>query len=134
MEKRRKISKFIADYWPSLGVALAIVIISLVPVPEVKPLEDVPLIDKWVHFLMYGGLCLVCWWNYYSKGNSIKEYGRWILWIVAAPICLGGALELAQAYLTNCRSGDWLDFLANSIGVILAIPIGIILSGRPRKT
>lgn len=29
-------------------------------------------------------------------------------------------MELGQAYLTTYRSGDWLDFAANSTGVVLA--------------
>jgi VanZ family protein len=32
---------------------------------------------------------------------------------------MGGMIELAQAYLTTCRSGEWADLLANSIGVVL---------------
>jgi hypothetical protein len=34
-------------------------------------------------------------------------------------------MELAQRYLTTCRSGEWLDVLANSTGVVLATLIGI---------
>ena len=33
-------------------------------------------------------------------------------------------IELCQEYLTDCRSGDWRDFLANSVGVVLAAAIG----------
>lgn len=128
MGKKGKIINFIINYWQSLAVALAIIIASLIPVPEVKPLEDVPLWDKWVHFLMYGGLCIVCWWNYFHNGNTLKTVGRWMTWIVIIPICLGGLLELAQAYLTTCRSGEWMDFIADSIGALLALPIGMLLS------
>lgn len=38
---------------------------------------------------------------------------------------MSGLVELAQAYLTGgTRSGDWRDFVANAIGVLLAVPIG----------
>ena len=33
-------------------------------------------------------------------------------------------VELAQAYLTTCRSGDWVDAMCNSIGVLLGAIIG----------
>lgn len=40
---------------------------------------------------------------------------------------MSGCIELMQAYCTDTRSGDWLDFLANSIGVGLAALIGYYL-------
>ncbi len=42
---------------------------------------------------------------------------------------MGGMVELAQAYLTSgVRSGDWLDFVANSAGAFLGALIGIPLA------
>jgi len=47
-----------------------------------------------------------------------------------APVAMGGMVELAQAYCTaGHRSGDWLDFLANSLGVVLGTFLGLILMG-----
>ena len=34
-------------------------------------------------------------------------------------------VEVLQATLTTCRSGDWLDFLADTFGVLLALAAGI---------
>lgn len=114
-------------YILSFLATIAIVVISTIPVPEVKPLENIPLFDKWVHFLMYGGLCCVYWFDFYRNGYKPQNYAKWILWIVIFPIAFGGAMELCQAYLTTCRNGDWIDFVANSIGVALAIPLGLTL-------
>ena len=48
-----------------------------------------------------------------------------ILWGgILAPIAMSGCIELMQTYLTTNRSGDWLDFLANSTGVLLAVVFG----------
>ena len=60
-------------------------------------------------------------------GNSRKNYGKWLLLLVVCPILLGSLLELAQEHLTTCRNGDWIDFIANSVGVLLAVPIGLFL-------
>lgn len=46
---------------------------------------------------------------------------------IIAPVAMSGCIELMQAYCTDTRSGDWLDFLANSIGVGLAALIGYYL-------
>lgn len=49
---------------------------------------------------------------------------------VVLPILMSGAIELAQAYLTTCRSGDWWDFAANSLGVLLALGLAVVYRAR----
>lgn len=108
-------------------VATAIVILSLIPIPEVPQLENISLLDKWVHMVMYGGLCMVIWWEYLRQHRSI-HWRRALVGAVLLPVALGGGLELAQKYLTTCRSGEWLDFMANSVGVGLAALVAVILA------
>lgn len=108
-------------------VATAIVILSLIPIPEVPQLENISLLDKWVHMVMYGGLCVVIWWEYLRQHRSI-HWHRALVGAVLLPVALGGGLELAQKYLTTCRSGEWLDFMANSVGVGLAALVAVILA------
>ena len=90
---------------------------------------DVPLADKWTHMVMYGTLTLAIWFDY---KRSHKKYNVWRLLLFAflAPIAMGGTLELAQAYLTTCRSGEWLDFVANTIGVCLGTVGGLLIRLR----
>lgn len=113
-------------YFLSVLATIAIVVISIMPLPEVK-IENVPLLDKWVHFIMYGGLCCVYWFDFFRNWHRKDEYSKWFLWIVLFPIVLGGVMELWQKYLTTCRNGDWIDFIANSVGVFLAIPLGLFV-------
>lgn len=94
--------------------------------PEVPNIEEVPFYDKWAHFVMYGGWTSVIWWE-----NRRHPLPRPLLWGVLVPVMTGGLLELAQAYLTTCRSGDWLDFLANSVGVLLGLGMSLLFR-RPR--
>lgn len=121
--------KFI-NYPISCVLVLVIWVVCMVPVPE-TPLSDVPLMDKWTHFIMYGTLTLSIWIEYIRKHekNSGKAAFTNHLAIggVVCPIIMGGLVELAQAYLTTCRSGDPLDFLANSIGVLLGCAIGAVV-------
>lgn len=107
----------IRNYKYSILVALAIIVLSTIPVPEVKPLEEVPLFDKWVHFLMYAVLSVAMWWDRRSRHQPISA-GYYILMLIL-PSLLGGLMELVQAYLTTCRSGDWLDAVADAIGAII---------------
>lgn len=98
----------------------------MVPVPE-TPLSNATFIDKWAHAVMFGLLASIIMWEYTHK-NSVKTKPLLLRGMVI-PIIMGGFVELAQAYLTNgTRSGDWFDFLADSIGVLTACAIGIPLA------
>lgn len=110
------------NYPLSITVATIITIISLIPIPEVPQLQNISLLDKWVHFVMYGTLSFVIWCEYLYRHKK-TEWAKTTIGAVMAPIVMSGILELMQAYCTTCRSGDWLDFVANSIGVaIVSVP------------
>ena len=93
--------------------------------PE-TPLDNVLLIDKWVHIVMYGGTFTVLWIEYMRRHQQ-PNYRKLAIWAFVAPIIMSGILELLQEYCTETRKGEWLDLLANSIGVALAALIGLTL-------
>jgi len=100
---------FLKRYPLSCILCVAIWVVCLIPIPDIEPLHGFNLIDKWTHFVMYGVFSVV--WCYERSSLSWHT--------VVLPIVMGGMIELAQAYLTTCRSGEWADLLANSIGVVL---------------
>ena len=168
------IAKKIKNYPLSSLLIVAIWVVCLIPIPE-TPLSDVNLIDKWTHFVMYGSLTSVIWFEYVrrhkqpltrhyvtpspqgargevSNETSKEGYAQEIvipssplgermpegqvrgrmghallIGGVLCPIIMGGLIELAQAYLTTCRSGDVYDFFCNSLGVLLGCCIGLII-------
>lgn len=117
--------QYIKKYPFSVTCVCLVWILSLLPSFPETPLDDMKLIDKWVHFIMYGGTCLVIWVEYALKHKS-ADYEKLFFWAWLAPVIMGGVLELMQAYCTTSRNGDWLDFAANSTGVTLAGIIGLI--------
>lgn len=88
--------------------------------PHIRTLEAIPNFDKFVHCSMYWGTFTVFWVEYYYWRIN---WGRLRLFLIAvlAPILMSGVIELAQEYLTTYRSGDWADFAANSMGVLLSL-------------
>ena len=90
------------------------------------PLDNVALIDKWVHMVMYGGTFTVLWIEYIRQHQQ-PNYWKLLFWALIAPIVMSGIIELLQEYCTETRQGEWTDLLANSIGVVLAGVIGLIL-------
>ncbi|MGN1256612.1 MAG: VanZ family protein [Bacteroidaceae bacterium] len=123
------LTHYIKTYPLGLLIALAIVALSLAPFPEIPAAEDIPLADKWTHMVMYGSLTLVIWIQYLRSHQKV----HWIKLTIGgilAPAALGGLMELAQAYLTTYRSGDWLDFIANCIGVAIAVIPGLAIQRK----
>ena len=145
----KQLTNLIRRYPLSTILVILIWVLCLLPwIPE-TPLSDVSLIDKWTHLVMYGTLTAVIWWegkifspqkSSEAKGStnvglnektSIKTRNakRWYLLAFLGPVAMGGLVELAQAYCTaGHRSGEWLDFAANSLGVVLGTLIGILLA------
>ena len=119
--------KAFKNYFWTILLSFVVITLSIIPIPEVPPLEDIPLFDKWVHFLMYGAVACCVWYDYYRNRADRKITVRTFLCTIVYPILLGGILELWQRYLTTCRSGEWLDFIADSIGAFLAFPIGAFI-------
>lgn len=110
---------YLKKYPFTWAVIAVIYFICLMPVPE-TPVQDVPGIDKLVHTGMYGFLCLVIMFERLRQVKS-RPLNRLHCWIglFILPILMSGSIELLQAYATTCRSGDWWDMAANTLGVIL---------------
>lgn len=114
--------KFIRKYPLSILVVLTILFLSLFNPPKTK-LDDVNNIDKLAHVCMYGGLELIIWIEYLRHHTSLDKLKIILLGIIA-PILLGGAMELAQMYLTQDRSAEWADLIADTVGVIAGAAVG----------
>lgn len=67
--------------------------------------------DKLGHFVAYFALALL--------GAGMVAPAT-VPWIMARALILGLALEAAQALLTESRTADWADALANATGVLVA--------------
>lgn len=112
-----------------LIVAFIIFYLSCLIEPSEIPKIEIDFfipIDKVVHFCMYFGLAFVIALNYIivNKGKIIIL--RLICFATLAPIIYGGMIEILQERYFN-RSGDWSDFLANTIGTICVLPIALYI-------
>jgi len=116
---------YLKRYPLSHFVAAVIIVLSLAPFPEMPRLENITLIDKWTHMVMYFGLSITIWWEYFRHHRDSVSWMRIIIGTFILPALFGGLMELAQAYLTTCRSGEWFDFLADSVGSAIAFLIGL---------
>lgn len=124
----QNIKKILITYRFTTLIILAIWVLCLVPFFPETPLDDVPFIDKWTHFVMYGGLCAMAWLEYGRR--SPRQSRRWtFVWFFLLPLVMGGLIEIVQATCTGGhRSGDVMDWAADAVGVVLGQLIGIPLA------
>ena len=129
------IMKSIKKYPVSLFLIAAIWTVCLIPIPE-TPLNDVPMMDKWTHFVMFGVLSMCIISEYVYRHRKPKGWNVALVGMLL-PFAMGGMIELAQAYCTGGnRSGDVMDWLADGIGVLIGAAIGSLLvyyRARARK-
>lgn len=118
---------FIKQYTLSFICMVVIWILCLVPIPE-TPLSQINMVDKWTHIVMFGGWCTVLWLEY-GLHHQVINMKRAIPYTIIFPILMGGLIEIVQQTCTGGnRSGDFIDFIADAIGVALGAAIGIPLA------
>lgn len=124
----KKLTHYLRKY-PLSSLCIAVVWgLSLAPIFPETPFDQVEFIDKWTHLVMYGGTCLVIWWEYCRQHLHI-DYEKLLFWGWLAPILMSGVLELLQAYCTGGRrNGDWYDFAANAAGATLTLLVGLAVT------
>ena len=120
------IRHLVKEYPLSLLCLALIWLLSLTPFFPETPLDGVAFIDKWTHLVMYGGTAGVMWFEH-LRAHRQPVWCHLLLWAVCGMIALGGSVELIQAYCTTTRSGEWLDFYADTVGVLLGAGIGLLM-------
>lgn len=118
----------IVRHYPLSLLCIALIwFLSLTPFFPETPFDNVQFIDKWTHLVMYGGTCGVIWWEYLRHHQQLNKR-KLLLWPLLGMIALGGVIELLQAYCTTTRSGEWLDFYADTVGVLLGNGVGLLMN------
>lgn len=87
-----------------------------------RVLEGIPIplfkgSDKIVHFIFYAILVGLLSFGY-VKGERFNLSK--LLFSAYWSVLFGGLIELIQHYLVKGRSGEWEDFLANTIGILFS--------------
>lgn len=119
----KTIKHFLKNY-PVTCLIILFIWIMCFGTPPSTPLDNVTLIDKWVHTGMFAFLCGSMWIEYLRK-HTVVIHTKLVIFAWIVPIFMGGLIEVLQAYCTGGRrSGEFLDFVADTIGVIIAYVFG----------
>lgn len=112
----KKQARFLAVLW-----TLLILLGCLAPSKSL-PRVDVPLIDKWTHFVFFGGFTFL-WLCAYPKSKRL-----WFFNIFFISVCFGSFIEIMQAAFPFLgRSAELLDLIADAIGGALGVGLFLLL-------
>lgn len=98
----------------TLALAVVIGVLTLQPLPEIA--TRAPGSDKLHHLLAFAALVL----------PATAARPRHALWLLPLAIGYGGAIELIQPHVG--RHGEWGDVLANSLGALIGVALGVALN------
>lgn len=129
-----EVLQFLKRYWPTLTVVGVILYATLNddPVSDMD-LPAIPYLDKWIHAIMFGGLCGAWMFDLYRSGRELTLQLR--LAVAGACLVAGVADEVLQRTVTEARTGEVLDWCADAVGIAVAFftappAIMAVLSGR----
>ncbi|HLP62875.1 VanZ family protein [Flavobacterium sp.] len=108
----KKASLFLAITWTTL-----ITFLSLVNVGSLGNSIKIPYKDKMVHFVFYF-LFYVLWFSFFKLNTSWPKLKIKILLIA---IGYGILMEVLQEIMSNHRTSDSIDVLANSVGAFCGL-------------
>ncbi|XOF33447.1 MAG: VanZ family protein [Candidatus Electrothrix sp. YB6] len=113
----QRLLNLIRTYWSActLFTLTAITVLSLSPLEELPP---VPGGDKTHHLIAYALLAFPA---------ALRRPQHWQIFCLLF-IAYGGAIELIQPYVN--RYGEWLDFAANSTGILCGLLLAELLIRR----
>ncbi len=114
----KRIKKLLEDNALILAIIATIIIaiLSLSHIPKLNFGLKIELSDKYLHSFAYFTLTLV--W-YFALQEKIKKF-KFKYFVIAALIIYGIILEALQGGITNYRTADIYDILANIVGIVFA--------------
>lgn len=107
-------------YLPALVWLATVTYLTLIPGSAIP--HSLKLInDKLLHGAIYFATTSLIYLGFirYNFKNPLAR--KFLAGIVMAIVLYGGIIELLQHFMKAHRAGDWQDFVANSVGVLLSV-------------
>ena len=111
-------------FLPGIAWFFIVGTLTLMPgndVPEVGWLDRIKNFDKVVHAGLFGGLTFLFCLPYFKSFFSYHQKINYFIRVSLAAIVWGITIEFLQKYFVPGRSFDLTDWIADSIGVLIAL-------------
>ncbi|MDR2683520.1 MAG: VanZ family protein [Dysgonamonadaceae bacterium] len=106
----------IGRFWITLTTCIVILVLCFINV-EMAPAAPMTNFDKLAHAVMFAGLSGVVFFDNTRYLRRAIRFRRIFSGSFLFPVVFGGLIEIVQGYATPHRSGDWMDFLFDAMGV-----------------
>lgn len=108
-------------FWPTIVCVGVVLYATLTADPmDGADLQFIPHMDKLIHAVMFGGVAGAAAFDWQRAHRERNVSGRVMAVISLLCAVFGGLDEIAQATLTEVRSGDVFDFIADLSGIAVA--------------
>ncbi len=113
------------SYWKSILSVIVIVYLSFASPSDYREMPNVNILffDKIVHVALYLFLTIVLIFDFRSHNKFSKNNSIYIVQCILFPIVLGGCIEIAQDKWFYPRTAEWVDWLADILGVTIALVV-----------
>ena len=122
-----RIAGIILNLWPKRWIATALVLLlilylTLVPRPLPNTNIEIPGLDKLAHAIMFGVLAFVTSIDMARRNRNVIRTlsNSTIIYISIIVAFVGLLIEILQQLMQLGRGGDFLDFIADIIGIFIA--------------
>ena len=114
--------RFLKTYWPTLIVIAVIIYATWIPKPiPYEDLPGIPHIDKLIHAIMFGGLLAAVMFDYHRCSPRRNRLTSGAILVFAAGCSVFGVVdEVVQGLLAIGRPSDFLDIIADWVGIAIA--------------
>ena len=109
---------------PRFLLGLALFYTALLTVVSIMERTDLPMVpifpfqDKVAHFVAYAGLA-VLWGAYWLRRSTPSFWKPFLLVLLVGGFIYGIIIEFLQAQITQSRSADPYDVVANTVGMFI---------------
>ena len=107
-----------SSIYPSLIWCLIILVGSILPSSNVKEIE---ISDKLLHFVFYAIFSFFLFLLSHKETLCLDTLIKKWTFVIVIGTLLSFIIEWIQYALIPSRSGEWLDILANTIGLIVML-------------
>ena len=104
-----------SSIYPSLIWCLIILVGSILPSSNIQGVE---ISDKLIHFVFYAVFSFFLFLLSHNVNFGLDTLIKKWTFVITIGTLLGFIIEWIQYALIPSRSGEWIDLLANSIGLI----------------
>jgi VanZ family protein len=117
--------KTVLSYWKSILSVVVILYLSFAPPSDFSEMPKVNILffDKIVHVALYVFLTIVLIFDYRNHNKLSKTNYIYIAQCILFPIVMGGCIEIAQDKWFYPRTAEWVDWLADILGVTIALVV-----------